>query len=59
MKLDHSCLHLEELLNHLSSIMLPQAQYTGLDFQIDRKNIRHPYFMGDPLRLRQIFINLL
>lgn len=59
MKLDHSCLHLEELLNHLSSIMLPQAQYTGLDFQIERKNIRHPYFMGDPLRLRQIFINLL
>lgn len=37
MKLDHSCLHLEELLNHLSSIMLPQAQYTGLDFQIEKK----------------------
>lgn len=59
MKLDESCICLEELLNHLSSIMSPHAQYTGINFQMEIKNIQHPYFIGDALRLKQIFINLL
>lgn len=59
MKLNESCIHLEELLNHLSSIMASQAQCVGVNFQMESINIRHPFFIGDALRLKQIFINLL
>lgn len=50
---------LEEMMNHIASIMEVQAENRGIHFQIERKEIRHSYFLGDMLRIKQILINLL
>lgn len=58
-QLNESSVCLEELLSHLSSIMTLQAQNAGLHFEMRTENLTHSYFVGDALRLKQIFINLL
>ena len=48
-----------ELLNQLSVMMTPQAKEAGLNFSVQVEQLRHPYVLGDPLRINQIFINIL
>lgn len=48
-----------ELLNQLSVMMTPQAKEAGLNFSVQVEQLRHPYVLGDPLRINQILINIL
>lgn len=50
---------LPDLLKQLSAIMSPQAKSAELIFQMETEGIAHPHFWGDPLRINQIFINIL
>lgn len=50
---------LSDLLNQLSAIIAPQAEASGLKFEIRTEGIRHEHFYGDSLRINQIFINIL
>ena len=42
-----------ELLNQLSVMMTPQAKEAGLNFSVQVEQLRHPYVLGDPLRIRR------
>lgn len=50
---------IEELAEQMKSIMLPQSGKNNIRFQVNIGRLRHPYFMGDELRIKQILINLL
>ena len=50
---------IDELLNHISSIMTSQAENAGLQFKIETGRFEHSRFSGDSLRIKQILINLL
>lgn len=50
---------IHELLGQLSSMLATQAQTAGIKFQLQTKDIIHPFFRGDSLRLNQILINIL
>ncbi|MBC8569576.1 PAS domain-containing protein [Oscillospiraceae bacterium NSJ-54] len=50
---------LSEMLQQISAIMSPQARASGVHLAIRKKDIRHPYFFGDSLRIDQILINIL
>lgn len=50
---------IDELLNHISSIMTSQAENAGLQFKIEAARFEHSRFSGDSLRIKQILINLL
>lgn len=52
-------IHLEELVNQISSIMTSQAKDAGLNFHIKMEDIDNYIFSGDILRIKQILINLL
>lgn len=57
--LNRQKIQIEELTDHISSIMSSQAENAGLQFQIEMQNINHVWFMGDGLRIKQILLNLL
>lgn len=57
--LNHSAIAVSDLLSQLNAMIAPQAADNGLSYSARPKNIRHPYFYGDPLRINQILINLL
>lgn len=57
--LNHQTLQIEELINHISSIMTSQAENAGLQFIVEAEELRHVHFSGDALRIKQILINLL
>ena len=57
--LNYQTIQIEELLNHISSIMTSPAENAGLKFQIQMEEFQHTSFSGDPLRIKQILINLL
>lgn len=57
--LNYQTIQIEELLNHISSIMTSPAENAGLKFQIQMGEFQHTSFSGDPLRIKQILINLL
>ena len=52
-------IQIEELVNHISSIMTAQAENVGLRFRIETGTFEHSHFLGDALRIKQILINLL
>lgn len=52
-------LSLPELTEHLAEMMQAQAQEAGVAFTVRTRNLRHPAFYGDSLRINQILINLL
>jgi len=58
-KLVRMVVSLPELLERLSSMMMPQAKTAGLKMEIRMQGIAHPYFYGDVLRLNQILLNIL
>lgn len=45
---------LEEVYNTLSIIALEKK----LEFRIDTKDLQHPYLLGDPLRIKQVLLNI-
>lgn len=57
--LNYQTIQIEELLNHISSIMTSPAENAGLKFLIETGEFQHTSFSGDPLRIKQILINLL
>ena len=57
--LNHQTIHMDELINHISSILTSQAEHAGLQFQIEKGPFEHVRFSGDALRIKQILINLL
>ena len=52
-------IHMDELLDQISSIMASPLKDAGLEFTIERGNIQHLYFQGDALRIKQILLNIL
>lgn len=52
-------IHLSDLLEQLTAIIMPQAGEQGVHLSVCRKNIVHTFFYGDPLRINQVLINLL
>lgn len=52
-------IHIDELLNQISSIMASPSKDAGLKFMVERGEIQHLYFQGDALRIKQILINIL
>ena len=60
-KIHMNCIsmHVDELIDQISSIMTVQAKDAGLCFKIEKGEFCHPCFMGDMLRIKQILINLL
>lgn len=57
--LNQQPIQLEEMVNHISSIMVAQAENVGIHFEIEMAQIVHQSFIGDMLRIKQIMINLL
>ncbi len=57
--LNYQTIQIEELLNHISSIMTSPAENAGLKFLIETGEFQHTSFSGDSLRIKQILINLL
>lgn len=57
--LNHQTIQIEELLNHIYSIMIFQAENAGLHFELETNSFQHVVFSGDALRIKQILINLL
>ncbi len=57
--LNHSAIAVSDLLRQVDAMIAPQAANSGLAYSARSKNLRHPYFYGDPLRINQILINLL
>ena len=52
-------IHIDELLDQISSIMASPSKDAGLKFMVERGEIQHLYFQGDALRIKQILINIL
>lgn len=50
---------LNELMEEISAIIMPQAKAAGLQFSVQMDGITHSGFYGDSLRVSQILINLL
>lgn len=59
LSLEESPFSLEKLLSDIKAIMYPQAQMQGVDFQINVTQPIATIFVGDSVRLNQIFMNLL
>lgn len=57
--LNHVEISLSELIEQLSTMILPQAELSGLQLHIIYDNVQHKNFYGDPLRINQILINIL
>lgn len=58
-KLNHQVIQMEELIDHISSIMVSTADHAGVAFHIEKTSFFHSKFFGDALRIKQILINLL
>lgn len=52
-------IHIDELIDQISSIMSNQAMEKNLQFHIKKQDIQQRCFQGDVLRIKQILINLL
>lgn len=57
--LSHLPLSLQDLTEQFHAMLGPQARDAGLRLDIRMAGIRHGTFLGDALRINQIFINLL
>lgn len=57
--LNHQVLQIDEVVNHITSIMTAQAENAGLHFIVEIEKSSQVKFWGDALRINQILINLL
>ncbi len=51
--------HLDELVQDVMALQAPRAQAKGLELKLDKRAEIREWLLGDPLRLRQILLNLL
>jgi two-component system, sensor histidine kinase and response regulator len=58
LKVENTEFHLDQVLEDLSSVVAQKAHDKNLEFLIASPNDLPPNFIGDPLRLGQILINL-
>ena len=57
--LEETVFDLEEAFQHIVSIMAVRATEQGLDFKFDYEDVKQTHLYSDPIRLRQILINLI
>ena len=50
---------MQQLLNQLTAIMMPQAKEQGIELEVKSEGIVHECFYGDSLRINQILLNIL
>ncbi len=58
MELEESVFDLQEIFEHVISIMAAKAGEKNLDFAFDYEDVKNLRLYNDPVRLRQILINL-
>ena len=58
-RLNPAPFRMKELIDTLVSIIQPQAEAKGLDFQLEMGALPCPCLIGDQLRLNQVLLNLL
>ena len=49
----------QKLMNEVKTITEMRGAENGIVIETQSKNIRHPYIMGSPLHIKQIFINII
>lgn len=59
MEIAHEYFDLPELFGEINQIICPQAQEQNLSYEIYHQEPLERYYIGDPLRLKQILMNLL
>ncbi|MCO4797745.1 MAG: response regulator, partial [Colwelliaceae bacterium] len=59
LKLDHIEFNVKDLFNEIYCVMRNLAETKGLELKIDTSGITHPIIKSDPLRLKQILLNLI
>lgn len=59
MMLREGCCDLDNLIDGIETIILPQAKAKGQSFTVDSSEIAHRTFSADELRVNQILLNLL
>ncbi len=59
MKIAHERFDLETVMESITSIIYPQAVAKGLTFTVPLVDLTGTVFIGDPLRLNQVLLNLL
>ncbi|MCI8281174.1 MAG: response regulator [Lachnospiraceae bacterium] len=59
LSLNEEVFSLADLVHDIAVIVRPQAEQKSQELQIDIGCIREEYLMGDPLRLRQIMVNII
>lgn len=59
MELAHECFQFAELMEEVDQIIYPQAEERQIEYVIYHKEPLEHYYIGDPLRLKQILMNLL
>lgn len=59
MTLNRQQIYLPEVLRKIVAIMQPSIKAKNQKFSVHLHNVKHEYFLSDPLRLRQVFINIL
>ena len=58
-RLNHGSVKLAEQVGQVESIIRSQCNEKGQEFTVSVREISHEYLIGDSIRLRQIFLNLL
>lgn len=56
--LNSESFNLKELLDTLSGIIQPQIASGNFDFTVDMEEVKHEDLIGDPLRFKQMFLNI-
>lgn len=59
LELEETTYSLQEAFEHIVSIISVRAREKNLDFSFDYDHVKDLYLYGDPMRLRQILINLI
>lgn len=57
--IDEEGFEISELLGSIEAIVSPQMKQKHMDFSIQTENIIHDDVMGDTLRIKQVFINII
>lgn len=59
MSLAKESFHLSQILNEIVSMVKGQADAKHHQIQLSMEKVKHPYVIGDTIKLKQVFVNLL